>query len=62
MSEVTVILKRSLNGINKFQKSTLSALGLKKINQQKTFKDTPALRGQIKVVSHLVSLQKGKGA
>ncbi|MCY4513124.1 MAG: 50S ribosomal protein L30 [Bdellovibrionales bacterium] len=58
MTEVKVTLKRSLIGIRKKQKEAVRCLGLRKINKSRTFKDTPALRGQIQVVKHLISVEE----
>lgn len=60
MIEVKVTLKRSLIGVRKKQKDAIRCLGLRKINGTRVFKDTPALRGQIRVVQHLVSVEEGK--
>ena len=57
--EVKVTLKRSLIGVRKKQKEAIRCLGLKKINRFRVFKDTPALRGQIQVVKHLISVEEG---
>ncbi|MBB4036436.1 large subunit ribosomal protein L30 [Dysgonomonas hofstadii] len=38
------------------QKRTLDALGLKKLNRVKEHEDTPAIRGMINKVSHLVTV------
>ncbi len=35
-------------------RKTLAALGLKRINQEKVFKDTPQIRGMIKQVKYLL--------
>jgi large subunit ribosomal protein L30 len=53
-------LKRSFIGCTKDQKATLLAIGLKRIDQIKTHKDSPAMRGQIMKVQHLVELQVEK--
>ncbi|MCI9561587.1 MAG: 50S ribosomal protein L30 [Clostridia bacterium] len=55
---VKVTLVRSTNGEIASVKATVAALGLKKIRQSKTFEETPANMGQIKKVSHLVSVEK----
>ena len=55
---VKVTLVRSTNGEIASVKATVAALGLKKILQSKTFEETPANMGQIKKVSHLVSVEK----
>ena len=36
------------------QRATLTGLGLGKLNRRKTLKDTPAIRGMIAKVAHLV--------
>lgn len=58
MTQVTVTLKKSGNSVSKKQKACLLSLGLRKINQSKIFNDGPALRGQVNVVKHLVSLEE----
>ena len=60
MPEVKVTLKRSLIGVRQKQKEAVRCLGLRKINKSRVFKDTPALRGQIQVVNHLVSIEEGR--
>ena len=53
-----VKLKRSLIGCTETQKETVRCLGLKKIGQVKLVNDTPANRGQIFKVQHLVEVSK----
>ena len=53
---VTVALRKSGIGYNIKQKQTLVGLGLTKINKTRTLKDTPAIRGMINKVSHLVEV------
>jgi len=36
------------------QRATLIGLGLNKMNRRKTLEDTPAIRGMIRKVSHMV--------
>ena len=38
------------------QEATLRGLGLGKIGKQKTLEDTPSVRGMIRKVAHLVSV------
>ena len=45
-------------GYKKKAKSTLVALGLKRINQVVEHKDTPQIRGMLGVVSYLVSVEE----
>jgi large subunit ribosomal protein L30 len=50
---------RSANGSNPTQKATLSALGLGRIGKSVERKDSPQLKGQLAVVSHLVEVSDG---
>ncbi len=40
------------------QKATLLGLGLTKVGKTSTLEDTPAIRGMIKKVSHLVKVEE----
>ncbi len=44
----------------KEQEATLRGLGLGKINRTRTLEDTPAVRGMINAVSHLVEVVEEK--
>ena len=55
---VTVTQKRSVLGRKPGQKETLIGLGLNKINRSRELEDTPAVRGMIRKVSHLVTVEK----
>lgn len=59
MSQLKVTLKKSLNGASKKQRQTALCLGLRKVNQSRAFKDSSALRGQIKKIQHLLNLEEG---
>lgn len=59
MSAVKVLQVKSANGTNPAQKATLYALGLGKIGNAAERKDSPQLRGQLNVVSHLVEVDGG---
>ncbi len=50
---------RSANGSNPSQKATLKALGLGRIGKSVERKDSPQLKGQLTVVSHLVEVNDG---
>ena len=52
-----VTLKKSVISCTKTQRETVRCLGLRKIGSSKTFEDTPAARGQIFKVQHLVDVQ-----
>lgn len=51
-----VTLKRSLIGCTQSQKDTVRCIGLKKLRQSVEVSDTPANRGQIMKVQHLVDV------
>ena len=55
---IKVTLRKSGIGYPERQKQTLRGLGLRKINSSKVLKDTPAIRGMIKKVSHLVEVEQ----
>ena len=59
MSAVKIRQVRSSNGSNPTQKATLRALGLGGIGKAVERKDSPQLKGQIRVVSHLVEVDDG---
>ena len=56
--KVIVILKKSLIGAKPKQKATAASLGLKKVGDCCTHEQGPVLDGKIKVLSHLVSVEK----
>lgn len=56
---ISVKQVKSPNGTNPSQKATLYALGLGKIGNTAERKDSPQLRGQLKVVEHLVEVDGG---
>ena len=52
----TVKQTRSLIGSTKKQVASIKGLGLRRINHEVTLEDTPAIRGMIKVVRHMVEI------
>jgi len=58
MSKLLVTYVKSSIGYNKRQKSTIKALGLRKLNQTVEHDDTPTIRGMINSVSHLVAVER----
>jgi large subunit ribosomal protein L30 len=50
---------RSANGIKPNQRATLAALGLGRPGTSVERDDSPQLRGQLRVVEHLVSVDEG---
>jgi large subunit ribosomal protein L30 len=55
---VFVTLVRSPIGYTKDQKQTVLALGLRRMHQTIEHKDTPALRGMIRKVVHLLKVEE----
>ncbi len=53
-----VTLKKSLIKCTKPQRDTVRGLGLRKINHTRTLEDTPAIRGMVRKVSHLIEWQE----
>lgn len=56
MATIKVKQTKSRIGSPKDQKRTLDALGLTKMNRVKEHEDTPAIRGLIQKVHHLVTV------
>jgi large subunit ribosomal protein L30 len=56
---VTITQIHSAAGRYANQRATLIGLGLNKIRRTSTLEDTPAVRGMIKTVQHLVRVDEG---
>lgn len=54
--KIKVKMIHSVAGTSKRQRQTVLGLGLKKINQVRELLDSPAIRGMVKKVSHLVTI------
>lgn len=50
----------SIIGATKQQRATMIGLGLKKMHAKKELLDTPAVRGMIEKVAHLVTVSEDK--
>jgi len=61
MTMLKVTLKRSTIGTTDRQRATVRGLGLRRLNQSRTLENTPAVRGMIKKVIHLVDVQEVDG-
>ena len=57
MDRIRVTLKRSTIGTKKVHRTNLEGLGLKRINQVRVLENTPAVRGMIKKVIHMVDVE-----
>ena len=55
---VTVTQIKSPIGRPRDQRATLIGLGLNKLHRTRELEDTPAVRGMIRKVAHLVSVQE----
>ncbi len=58
--KITVTQVGSPIGRKKDQLATLKGLGLNKMNRSKQLEDTPAVRGMIAKISHLVQVEEVK--
>ncbi|HLS08814.1 50S ribosomal protein L30 [Lentibacillus sp.] len=56
--QLEITLTRSVIGQKEGQRQTVQSLGLKKIRQSVVREDTPAVRGMIDKVSHLVTVKE----
>ena len=55
--EITVKLKKSLIGSKDYQRQSVRGLGLSKLGQVVTVKDTPENRGMINKAIHLLEVE-----
>jgi len=55
---LTITLRKSTIGFNKTQAKTVQGLGLRRINHSVDLPDTPATRGMILKVRHLVEVSE----
>jgi large subunit ribosomal protein L30 len=58
VSKVAVTQKKSRNGCDQRQLDTLRSLGLRRINHTVEHEDTPAVRGMIHKVRHLIEVKE----
>ena len=58
MAKITVRQTGSPIRRTKDQRDTLKGLGLNKLGRERTLEDTPAVRGMIAKVAHLVAVVK----
>ncbi|MDR2006090.1 MAG: 50S ribosomal protein L30 [Acidaminococcales bacterium] len=58
MKQIKVTLTRSLIGRPKDQRATVKALGLGKMHSSALKNDTPAIRGMIRKVEHLLTVEE----
>lgn len=58
MASLKITLKRSVIGRPGYQVETVRSLGLHKIGDTREIKDTPALRGMVNTVKHLLEVHE----
>jgi len=58
MAKLKITLTRSLIGRQEDQRATVKALGLGKVNSSVIQNDSPAIRGMVRKVEHLVSVEE----
>jgi large subunit ribosomal protein L30 len=59
--KLRVTLERSVIGTNEAHRATVRGLGLRKIHDTRDLENTPAVRGMVKKVIHLVSADEVEG-
>ena len=57
-NKLRITLKRSTIDYNKKQKSTVKALGLRRLHHSVVHDDTPQIRGMINKVNHLIEVEE----
>ncbi len=57
MARLKVKLVKSPIGYPKDQKAALKALGLTKLHRERILEDTPAIRGNVRKVAHLLQVE-----
>jgi large subunit ribosomal protein L30 len=60
MAKIKIRLVRSTIGALPKQRATVRSLGLRKIGSSTVQEDTPVIKGMVRVVSHLVSVEDVK--
>lgn len=59
MARLKITWRKSAIGYNQDQKDTIRRLGFRRLGQTVEIDDTPALRGMVHKVQHLVDVQEG---
>ena len=56
--KLRVTLKKSVIGTNESHRATVRGLGLRRLHDTRDLENTPAVRGMVKKVIHLVSVEE----
>jgi large subunit ribosomal protein L30 len=59
MATVSITWRKSAIGYRQDQKDTIRKLGLRRLHQTVSHEDSPAIRGMIAKVNHLVEVSEG---
>jgi len=57
-NQLKITLTRSVIGGTESQRNTVKALGLQKMNQTVVTEDSPAIRGMVKKIDHLLTVKE----
>ncbi len=60
MAQLKITQVKSTIDRSKRQKGTMEALGIKKVYRSVVHEDSPSLRGMIKAVNHLITVEEVK--
>lgn len=60
MAKLNITLTRSLIGRPEDQRATARALGLTKMHKTVSKEDTPAIKGMIRKIEHLVTVEEAQ--
>lgn len=58
VKKLRITYRKSAIGYEKSQKGTIRALGLRRLNQTVEHDDTPAIRGMVNKVTHLIEWEE----
>ena len=63
MAKKTIVVKQIASAARRpdIQRRTLIGLGLNKINRTRELEDTPAVRGMVNKIAHLVEIVEERG-
>jgi large subunit ribosomal protein L30 len=56
--KLRVVQVRSAIGFDRRQRATLRGLGIRRLHQTVSLEDSPAVRGMLRAVRHLVSVEE----
>jgi len=57
MAKLRITLIKSVNGYREYQKRTIKALGLRRLNDTVEYEDSASIRGMVTSVNHLLKVE-----